>query len=66
MAEEDAVQQETPSMGELMQIVQQQGQQIASLSTQLENAGEQMTAYTEALQQEKELAHHTNASTESA
>jgi len=54
MAEEDAVQQETPSMGELMQIVQQQGQQIASLSTQLENAGEQMTAYTEALQQEKD------------
>jgi len=54
MAEEDAVQQETPSMGELMQIVQQQGQQIASLSTQLENAGEQMTAYTEALQQEQD------------
>jgi len=54
MAEQDAVQQEVPSMGELMQIVQQQGQQIASLSTQLENAGEQMTAYTEALQQEKD------------
>ena len=53
MAEEDAVEQ-NPSMGELMQIVQQQGQQIASLSTQLENAGEQMTAYTEALQQEQD------------
>ena len=53
MAEEDAVEQ-SPSMGELMQIVQQQGQQIASLSTQLENAGEQMTAYTEALQQEQD------------
>ena len=41
MAEEA---QATPSMGELMQLVQQQGQQIASLSTQLETAGEQMTA----------------------
>ena len=53
MAEENAVE-ETPSMGELMQLVHQQGQQIASLSTQLENAGEQMTAYTEALQQEQD------------
>jgi len=44
----------TPSMGELMQLVHQQGQQIASLSTQLESAGEQMSAYTDALQQEQE------------
>jgi len=51
MAEENAVE-ETPSMGELMQLVHQQGQQIASLSTQLESAGEQMSAYTDALQQE--------------
>ncbi len=50
MAEESNEQ--TPSMGELMQIVQQQGQQIASLSTQLENAGEQMAAYTEAMQEQ--------------
>ena len=49
MAEE--AQEETPSMGELMQLVHQQGQQIASLSTQLENAGEQMAAYTDALQE---------------
>jgi hypothetical protein len=49
MAEEA---QENPTMGELMQLVQQQGQQIASLSTQLENNGEQMAAYTDALQQE--------------
>ena len=41
-------------MGELMQIVQQQGQQIATLSTQLENAGEQMAAYTEALQEDQD------------
>ena len=53
MAEENAVE-ETPSMGELMQLVHQQGQQIASLSTQLESAGEQMSAYTDALQQEQE------------
>ena len=53
MAEEDAVEQ-NPSMGELMQIVQQQGQQIATLSTQLENAGEQMAAYTEALQEDQD------------
>ena len=46
MAEEE----QNPTMGDLMQIVQQQGQQIASLSTQLENAGEQMAAYTEAMQ----------------
>ena len=51
MAEEA---QENPTMGELMQIIQQQGQQIASLSTQLENNGEQMAAYTEALQQEQD------------
>ena len=50
MAEEAT--QEQPSMGELMQLVHQQGQQIASLSTQLESAGEQMSAYTDALQQE--------------
>ena len=50
MAEE--AQEETPSMGELMQLVHQQGQQIAALSTQLENNGEQMAAYTDALQQE--------------
>lgn len=48
MAEEE----QNPTMGELMQIVQQQGQQIASLSTQLENAGEQMAAYTEAMQEQ--------------
>jgi len=53
MAEENAVE-GTPSMGELMQLVHQQGQQIASLSTQLESAGEQMSAYTDALQQEQE------------
>ena len=53
MAEENAVE-ETPSMGELMQLVHQQGQQIASLSTQLESAGEQMSAYTDALQQEQD------------
>jgi hypothetical protein len=52
MAEEAT--EETPSMGELMQLVHQQGQQIASLSTQLESAGEQMSAYTDALQQEQE------------
>mgnify|MGYP006165237523 FL=1 len=51
MAEEA---QATPSMDELMQLVQQQGQQIASLSTQLETAGEQMTAYTDALSQDQE------------
>jgi hypothetical protein len=54
MAEEENAVEQVTSMGELMQIVQQQGQQIASLSTQLENAGEQMTAYTEALQQEQD------------
>ena len=48
MAEEE----QNPTIGDLMQIVQQQGQQIASLSTQLENAGEQMTAYTEAMQEQ--------------
>ena len=53
MAEENAVE-EQPSMGELMQLVHQQGQQIASLSTQLESAGEQMSAYTDALQQEQD------------
>ena len=52
MAEE--AQEETPSMGELMQLVHQQGQQIATLSTQLENAGEQMAAYTEALQEDQD------------
>ena len=52
MAEEAT--QEQPSMGELMQLVHQQGQQIASLSTQLESAGEQMSAYTDAMQQEQE------------
>ena len=53
MAEENAVE-EQPTMGELMQLVHQQGQQIASLSTQLESAGEQMSAYTDALQQEQD------------
>ena len=53
MAEENAVE-EQPTMGVLMQLVHQQGQQIASLSTQLESAGEQMSAYTDALQQEQE------------
>ena len=52
MAEEAT--QETPTMGELMKLVHQQGQQIASLSTQLESAGEQMSAYTDALQQEQD------------
>ena len=52
MAEENAVE-EQPTMGELMQLVHQQGQQIASLSSQLESAGEQMSAYTDALQQEQ-------------
>ena len=40
----EEAQEQGPTMGELMQIVQQQGQQIASLSTQLENAREQITA----------------------
>jgi len=53
MAEESAVE-EQPTMGDLMQLVHQQGQQIASLSSQLESAGEQMSAYTDALQQEQE------------
>jgi len=53
MAEENAVE-EQPTMGELMQLVHQQGQQIASLSSQLESAGEQMSAYTDALQQEQD------------
>ena len=52
MAEEE----QNPTIGDLMQIVQQQGQQIASLSTQLENAGEQMTAYTEAMQEQDQYA----------
>ena len=59
MAEE--AQEKGPTMGELMQIVQQQGQQIASLSTQLENAGEQMTAYTEALQEQDQYEPDTTA-----
>jgi hypothetical protein len=53
MAEESAIE-EQPTMGDLMQLVHQQGQQIASLSSQLESAGEQMSAYTDALQQEQE------------
>ncbi len=53
MAEESAVE-EQPTVGDLMQLVHQQGQQIASLSSQLESAGEQMSAYTDALQQEQE------------
>ena len=63
MAEENAVE-ETPSMGELMQLVHQQGQQIASLSTQLESAGEQMSAYTDALQQEQEYEPDTGQMSE--
>ena len=54
----------TPSMGELMQLVHQQGQQIASLSTQLESAGEQMSAYTDALQQEQEYEPDTGQMSE--
>jgi len=58
MAEEE---QNDPTVGELMQIVQQQGQQIASLSTQLENAGEQMAAYTEAMQEQDQYEPDTTA-----
>ena len=62
MAEEAT--QEQPSMGELMQLVHQQGQQIASLSTQLESAGEQMSAYTDAMQQEQEYEPDTGQMSE--
>ena len=62
MAEEAT--QETPTMGELMKLVHQQGQQIASLSTQLESAGEQMSAYTDALQQEDEYEPDTGQMSE--
>ena len=63
MAEANAVE-EQPSMGELMQLVHQQGQQIASLSSQLESAGEQMSAYTDALQQEQEYEPDTGQMSE--
>ena len=62
MAEEAT--QETPTMGDLMKLVHQQGQQIASLSTQLESAGEQMSAYTDALQQEEEYEPDTGQMSE--
>ena len=62
MAEEAT--QEQPTMGELMQLVHQQGQQIASLSSQLESAGEQMSAYTDALQQEQEYEPDTGQMSE--
>ena len=57
---EEATQEQAPSVGDLMQIIQQQGQQIAALSTQVESAGEQMSAYTDALQQEQSYAPDTN------
>ena len=59
MAEEQEKQ--DPTIGELMNIIQQQGQQIASLSSQVQAAGDQMNAYTEALQEQDQYEPDNNA-----
>ena len=64
MSEEQA--QQSPDSGQLMQLLQQQGQQIAALSEQLSQSNERFNSFTNAMEQgaEEEGPHIPDASEE--
>ena len=55
MSEEQAQEQQSPSMDQLMQLVHQQGQQIAALSEQLSSANEKYDSAMESMQYQEPI-----------